>query len=436
MGLFNIIAILIVISALFGYINFRFIKLPAVIGVMAVSLLVSIGLIIVGQFGLNLAREGVFLLQNIDFNKALMVWMLGFLLFAGALQIEINTLLNQKWNVLIFSTLGVALSTFFVGTMIYFALGWIGLKMNYIYCLLFGALISPTDPIAVLDLLKRAGAPKEVEASIAGESLFNDGMGVLIFSIIYGIVTGEHSASAGSVSLLFAEEALGGAILGLSLGAFVFWLLKSVDNYRVEIMLTLALVTGGYALASSLETSGPIAMVVAGLVIGNQGKKYAMSDKTRERLTLFWELIDEILNSVLFVLIGMELLAITFKTEFVFAGIAAIPIALISRYASLALPVYILRLRGLPKGALKIMTWGGVRGGIAVALALAIPPGHQRNIILTLTYIVVAFSIIIQSLTMNFVATSKVLHAIHFEMIGGRFMGHRKKDIENNGGNR
>jgi CPA1 family monovalent cation:H+ antiporter len=434
LGLFNIIAVLIVISSLFGYINFRFIKLPPVIGVMTVSLLVSIGLIIVGQFGLDLAREGVFLLQNIDFNKALMVWMLGFLLFAGALQIEINALLDQKWNVLIFSTLGVALSTVFIGTMMYFALGWIGLDMNYIYCLLFGALISPTDPIAVLDLLKRAGAPKEIEASIAGESLFNDGMGVLIFSIIYGIIAGEHAASTGSISLLFAEEALGGAILGLVLGAFVFWLLKSVDNYRVEIMLTLGLVTGGYALASSLETSGPIAMVVAGLVIGNQGKKYAMSDKTRERLTLFWELIDEILNSVLFVLIGMELLAITFKAEYVFAGIAAIPIALISRYASLALPFYTLRLRGLPKGALKIMTWGGLRGGIAVALALAIPQGHERNIILTLTYIVAAFSIIIQSLTMNFVATSKVLHAIHFEMISQRFRGHRKKDDSSQGG--
>jgi monovalent cation:H+ antiporter, CPA1 family len=426
MGLFNIIAILIVISALFGYVNFRFIKLPPAIGVMAVSLFVSFGLIVAGQFGLGITQEGEFLLRNIDFNKTLMVWMLGFLLFAGALQIEINALLDQKWNVLIFSTLGVILSTIFVGTLIYFALGWIGLKVNYIYCLLFGALISPTDPIAVLDLLKRADATKEVAASIGGESLFNDGIGVLIFSIIYGIVVGEYSASIGSVTLSFAEEALGGGILGLALGAFVFWLLKSVDNYRVEIMLTLALVTGGYALASALRTSGPIAMVVAGLLIGNQGRKYAMSDKTRERLTLFWELIDEILNSVLFVLIGMELLAVTFKSQYVLAGIAAIPITLISRYASLALPVYILRLRGLPGGALKIMTWGGLRGGIAVALALTVPPGYERNIILTLTYMIVAFSIIVQSLTMNFVATRRVLDSIQFEMIRERFMGHRE----------
>jgi CPA1 family monovalent cation:H+ antiporter len=199
MGLFNIIAILIVISALFGYVNFRFIKLPPVIGVMVVSLLVSIGLIAAGQFGLGITRGVEFLLRNIDFNKTLMVWMLGFLLFAGALQMEINALLDQKWNVLIFSTLGVALSTVFVGTLIYFVLGWIGLSVKYIYCLLFGSLISPTDPIAVLGLLKRAGAPREIEAIIAGESLFNDGMGVVIFSVIYGIVVGEHSASVGSI---------------------------------------------------------------------------------------------------------------------------------------------------------------------------------------------------------------------------------------------
>jgi CPA1 family monovalent cation:H+ antiporter len=428
MGLFNIIAILIVISAFFGYVNFRFIKLPPAIGVMTVSLLVSFGLILAGQFGLGIAQEGAFLLRNIDFNKTLMVWMLGFLLFAGALQMEINVLLDQKWNVLIFSTLGVALSTAFVGTLIYFVLGWIGLSVKYIYCLLFGSLISPTDPIAVLGLLKRVGAPKEIEATIAGESLFNDGIGVVIFSVIYGIVVGEHSASVGTIFLLFTKEALGGAILGLALGAFVFYLLKSVDNYQVEIMLTLALVTGGYALASALRTSGPIAMVVAGLVIGNQGRQYAMSDKTRERLTLFWELIDEILNSVLFVLIGMELLAVTFKSEYVFAGIAAIPITLISRYASLALPVYILRIRGLPRGALKIMTWGGLRGGIAVALALAVPPGYERNIILTLTYMVAAFSIIVQSLTMNFVATRSVLNEIQFEMIREPFMWRSEDD--------
>jgi Na+:H+ antiporter len=416
MGLFNIIAILMVISALFGYINFRFIRLPSVIGVMVVSLLVSIGLIIAGHYGLGIAREGTLLLQNIDFNKTLMVWMLGFLLFAGALQIEINSLLDQKWNILIFSTIGVALSTFFIGTIIYFALVWIGLNVNYIYCLLFGSLISPTDPIAVLDLLKRANAPKQVSATIAGESLFNDGIGVLIFSTIYMIVVDEHSPSIGSVSLLLAGEAFGGATLGLALGASVFWLLKSVDNYRIEIMLTLALVTGGYALASVLQTSGPIAVVVAGLVIGNHGKRYAMSEKTRERLTFFWELIDEILNSVLFVLIGVELLAITFKTEYLVAGIAAIPVSLISRYASLALPVYILRLRSLPRGTLKIMTWGGLRGGLAVALALAIPNGYERNVILTMTYIVAAFSIIFQSLTLNYIANGKILRAIHFEM--------------------
>jgi CPA1 family monovalent cation:H+ antiporter len=424
MTLFNIIAILIVISALFAYLNFRFVKLPSVIGVMFISLLVSLGLVVAGHFGLGIAREGESLLKNIDFKNTLMVWMLGFLLFAGSLHVEINELHEQKWNVLVFSTVGVILSTLLVGTLMYFVLRWIGLPMKYIYCLLFGALISPTDPVAVMDLLKMADAPKAVETAIAGESLFNDGIGVVVFTILYAVAGGEQVVSPGSIALLFIKEAFGGALLGLALGSGAYWLLKSIDNYQVEILLTLALVTGGYALAISLHTSGPITIVVAGLLIGNQGRKFAMSDQTRERLTLFWDLVDEILNSVLFVLIGIELLAVTFAQKYLFAGAAAIPVALASRFASLGLPVYLLRLRGLPRGSLKILTWGGLRGGIAVALALSLPLGYGRDLILTMTYIMVVFSIVVQSLTVRYVATREVLRSLQFEMIRERFWHH------------
>jgi CPA1 family monovalent cation:H+ antiporter len=428
MNLFNIIAILTVISALFAYINFRFIKLPSVIGVMLISLLVSLALILAGQFSPGIAREGKYLLENIDFRNTLLVWMLGFLLFAGALHVEINALHEQKWNVLVFSTAGVILSTFFVGTLMYHILAWIGLPVKYIYCLFFGALISPTDPVAVMSLLRMAGAPKAVETTIAGESLFNDGIGVVVFMVLYGIASGEHAPSPGSIAFLFLKEALGGAFLGLALGAGTYWLLKSVDNYQVEILLTLALVTGGYALADALRTSGPITIVVAGLLIGNQGRQFAMSDQTRERLTLFWELVDEILNSVLFVLMGIEILAVTFARKYVVAGAAAIPVALLSRYASLGLPALLFRLGGLPGGALKIMTWGGLRGGIAVALALSLPSGPERNLILTMTYMMVTFSILVQSLTIKYVATQEVLRTIYLDMFRGKFFRHREED--------
>jgi CPA1 family monovalent cation:H+ antiporter len=421
MNLFNIIAILIVISALFAYINLRFIKLPSVIGVMLISLLVSLGLVLAGQFSTSISREGEYLLKNIDFRNTLLVWMLGFLLFAGALHVEINVLHEQKWNVLVFSTAGVILSTFFVGTLMHLILGWIGLPMEYIYCLLFGALISPTDPVAVMDLLRMAEAPPAVETAIAGESLFNDGIGVVVFLVLYGIASGEHAASPGYIALLFLQETLGGALLGLTLGTGTYYLLKSVDNYQVEILLTLALVTGGYALAVALGTSGPITIVVAGLLIGNQGRQFAMSDRTRERLTLFWELVDEILNSLLFVLMGIELLAVSFARKYILAGAAAIPVALASRYASLGLPAFLLRLGGLPRGALKIMTWGGLRGGIAVALALSLPASHERDLILTMTYIMVTFSILVQSLTVKYVATREVLRAMHLNMLKERF---------------
>lgn len=402
MELFNILAVLITLSAVFGYVNHRFIKLPTTIGLMLISLVMSLAIIILGRLGVGIEAELDFI-RRIDFNKTLMVGMLSFLLFAGALHVDINELLAEKWRVGVFATLGVITSTFLIGSAMYLVLGWLHLGMPYIYCLLFGAIISPTDPIAVLGILRDAGAPEKLKINISGESLFNDGIGVVIFIILLEIATGEAEASAASIGVLFAKEAVGGFIFGLLLGWLGYWTLKSVDNYQVEVIVTLALVTGGYALALSLHTSGPIAIVVAGLLIGNHGRTFAMSAATREHLDMFWELVDEILNSVLFVLIGLELLVVSLSGGFVLAGLIAIAVALCSRFISLGVPLKAFGLgRSLPPGALKIMTWGGLRGGISVALALSLPLGEMRDLILTMTYVVVVFSILVQGLTIKY----------------------------------
>jgi CPA1 family monovalent cation:H+ antiporter len=401
MPLFNIIAILITLSAIFAYVNHRFIGLPSKTGIMLISLAVSTALIFMGHWGIGVKREGVFLVSHIDFNEALLVGMLGFLLFAGALHVDINDLLEHKWKIAIFSTVGVILSTLLIGTLMYFVLGLLGLEVRYIYCLLFGAIISPTDPISVLGILREAGAPKNLQVNITGESLFNDGIGVVVFIILLGIAKGEHQPTIGEVSLLFAEEAAGGFAFGLLLGWCAYLILKSVDNYQVEILVTLALVTGGYALALGMHMSGPIAMVVAGLLIGNRGRTFAMSDRTRERLDTFWELVDEILNSILFVLMGLELLAVRLTGLYLLAGAIAIPVALFSRFLSIGAPVVLLRLKDLGPDSLKVMTWGGLRGGIALALALSLPGEYERPVILAMTYSIVVFSIVVQGLTIK-----------------------------------
>ncbi|HSR62051.1 MAG TPA: sodium:proton antiporter, partial [Gammaproteobacteria bacterium] len=294
------------------------------------------------------------------------------------------------------------ISTFIIGTLSWYTLGLIGIDLPYIFCLLFGSLISPTDPIAVLAILRSAGAPKSLEMKITGESLFNDGIGVVVFILLSGIALGSGDISAGSVLLLFLEEAIGGLLYGLVIGAITYWMLGRVDNYQVEILLTLALVTGGYASASALHVSGPIAVVVAGLMIGNHGRMLAMSDRTREHLDTFWELVDEILNAVLFVLIGLEVLVISFDPEILTAGMLAIVIVLLGRFISVSMPVFVLGFqRDFSPHIIKILTWGGLRGGISVALALSIPATPEREVILTITYCVVVFSIIIQGLTIG-----------------------------------
>lgn len=403
MDILNIAAILVTVSALFSFVNHRFIKLPTTIGLMVISLAVSLLFIAAGKLGWgHLESHARTLLTGIDFNETLMQGMLSFLLFAGALHINLGDLAKQKWVISSLATVGILISTFLVGGITYYLLGFFGLHLDLIYCLLFGSLISPTDPIAVLGILKSANAPKTLETKIAGESLFNDGMAVVVFIVLLGIATGGHDVSVGHVALLFIEEAIGGVIFGFVLGWLTYQMLKQVDNYTVEILLTLALVMGGYALAAAIHTSGPIAVVVAGLLIGNQGRMLAMSEHSRDHLDTFWELIDEILNAVLFVMIGLEVLILPFTEDVLLAGLALIPLVLAARFISVGLPINLLRLRReFTPGAVKILTWGGLRGGVSVALALSLPAGEARDIILAITYCIVIFSIVVQGLTIG-----------------------------------
>jgi len=335
--------------------------------------------------------------------------MLSLLLFAGALHVDLSELRSLRWPVVALAVLGTLLSTVVVGYAMWVALPLVGLHLPLPYCLLFGALISPTDPIAVMGILKSAGAPKELELLIAGESLFNDGVGVVIFSLLLGMVTSGVTPTLGQGLGLLLHEAGGGLLFGFAIGYATFRLLKSVDNYQVEVLLTLAAVMGGYALASRLHVSGPLAMVVAGLMIGNHGRELAMSDTTRRYLDMFWELIDEILNAVLFVLIGMEVLLVVFSApELVAAGVAIL-VTLLARLLTVGFPVTLLRRAfNLPRGSWKVLTWGGLRGGISVALALSLPIGPEGDTVVALTYCVVVFSILVQGLTIGYVTRRAV----------------------------
>jgi monovalent cation:H+ antiporter, CPA1 family len=400
--LFTILAILITLAAAFSYVNHRYIGLPITIGVMVIALVLSLTLNVLGSFGFGLEQRAETLLRSIDFDRTVLHGMLSFLLFAGALHIDINDLMELKWSIGALATVGTLISTFLVGTLTWAVLGWLRIGLSYLHCLLFGALISPTDPIAVLGILKTAHAPKSLEMRITGESLFNDGVGIVIFLVILELATGTDGMSAGHIGLLFVQEAIGGALFGLGLGYFAYQMLKSVDNYQVEILITLALVAGGYALADALHLSGPIAMVVAGLFIGNHGRLFGMSEKTRAHLDVFWELIDEILNAVLFVLIGLEVLVLTFTRQYLLASLLIIPLVLLARFIAIGIPITLLRpFRDFSPGAVRIMTWGGLRGGISVALALSLPLGPERDVILAITYAVVVFSIVVQGLTLE-----------------------------------
>lgn len=411
MELPTLIAVVLSLSAAFAYINFRFIGLPTTIGVMLMALAASSGLLALGHFGVaDLPALAARMLAAVNFDKTLMDGMLSFLLFAGALHVDAADLARKKWSIGLLATVGVLLSTVIVGALTFFLLTALGLPLPFIYCLLFGALISPTDPIAVLATLKKAGIAKTLETQIAGESLFNDGVGVVVFIVLLGIVQ-QVDAVAGAALVMhalqtFMWEALGGVAFGFVLGYLGFYLMKSVDNYQVEILLTLALVFGGYTLAHALHLSGPIAVVVAGLIIGHRGRR-AMPAAARARLGDFWELLDEILNVVLFVLIGLEALVLHWQGAYFAAGLLAIPLILFARLVSVGAPIVFLREvigREFSQNAVKILVWGGLKGGISVALALTLPPGPERDVFLVITYIVVVFSITVQGLTIGRVA--------------------------------
>lgn len=398
----NIVAIFLVVTALLAYLNHRFIGMPTTIGVMAAALALSLILVGLDAIGVahGLHESGQSLLRSVNFSDVLMQGMLSLLLFAGALHVDLSELKAYRWPVGVLAVVGTMLSTLVVGYGMWFALPMVGLDLPLMYCLLFGALISPTDPIAVMGILKSAGAPKELELVIAGESLFNDGVGVVIFSLLLGMLASGITPTVGHGFELLLHEAGGGLLFGGVLGYVTFRLLRSIDNYQIEVLLTLAAVTGGYALASQLHVSGPLAMVVTGLMIGNHGRELAMSDTTRRYLDMFWELIDEILNATLFVLIGMEILLVTFTLNELLAVVVAVTVTLSARLLTVGLPVRLLpRAFKLPRGSWKVLTWGGLRGGISVALALTLPEGPERNTVVALTYGVVVFSILVQGLS-------------------------------------
>ncbi len=402
MQLLNLIAILLTLSALFSYVNHRYLHLPTTIGVMLIALVLSLVLLALGTIDIRIERYARELLAVVDFNKVLMHGMLSFLLFAGALHVNLNDLAEQKWVIGTLASVGMMASTVIVGGAAWWLLHLLGFQVPFLFCLLFGALISPTDPIAVLGIVKSANVPTSLETKIAGESLFNDGVAVVLFIVLFKLAVGDKEITATSVVLLFLLEALGGALFGFVAGFVAYRMLSSVDNYQVEVLITIALVMGGYALADTLHLSGPIAIVVAGLFIGNHGRRRAMSKKTRQHLDTFWELVDGILNAVLFVLIGLEILVFAFTQQYLLAGLLMLPIVLFARFTSVGATVTLMRLRRtFTPNAVKVLTWGGLRGGISVALALSLPPGPERDVIVAMTYIIVVFSIVVQGLTIG-----------------------------------
>jgi CPA1 family monovalent cation:H+ antiporter len=406
------IALLLTFAALAGYCNHKYLRLPRTIGLMVIALAFSLCFVLLGALGIIHLADAAAFVQSIDFSQTLLHGMLAFLLFAGALHVDLNDLRSEALPVSVLATAGVILATAITGTLLWAIAHGIGVGIPFLFALLFGALISPTDPIAVLGILKRVRAPKSLETKITGEALFNDGVGVVVFLSILDIALGRGEPEVGGTAFFLLKESVGGAALGFLLGWAFYRLLKSVDVYQVEILLTLALASGGYSLAEALHLSAPITVVVAGLFIGNHGRAFAMSAATREHLDTFWELIDEILNAVLFVLIGLEFLAIGLNGIHILLGLAAILIVLLARFLSVWILVTVMRFRRtFDRGVTEILTWGGLRGGISIALALSIPAVPERELLLSATYLVVIFSVLVQGLTMGKVVAARTASA-------------------------
>ena len=401
---FDAAAILIVLAAALGYLNSRFLHLPQSIALTVMGAVAS--LIVVGLDrslpGSNVSHDIVGFIAGIDFHTTLMDGMLSFLLFAGALHVDWSEMRRGRWAILTLSTLGVVVSTCIVGFGIQFASGLIGLSIPIAWCLVFGALISPTDPVAVMGIMKDAAVPPTLQATVAGESLFNNGVGVVVFAILLATALSGQELSVPYAAALFAIEAGGGILLGLAAGWIAYRAMRSIDDYEVEVTISLAVVMGGYALASAVHVSGPVAMAVAGLIIGNHGVAHAMSDTTRDYLVKFWTLLDSILNAVLFLLIGLEAVAIPSDGRLILLGLAAIPLVLAARTIAVLVPLAALRpFLSLGRLAPPTLIWGGLRGGISVALALGLPNGPGRSFALAATYIVVLFSVIVQGGTIE-----------------------------------
>ena len=409
---FELLAALTTVTAIFSYVNYRWVRLPTTIGLMAMALVGSSLMLALSHAGvLDLAPLTAFV-NAMEFDTTLLNGILGAMLFAGALHVDLHQLRAQMRLILILSTVGVIVSTLLVGTGALWITSLLGTPVPFIWCLVFGALISPTDPIAVGAILRSAGVPKSLEVTITGESLFNDGVGVVVFVVLLGIAAGGDTMSASHIAEIFAVEAIGGCVFGAIIGWGTNRMLSRVDDYKVEILLTLGLTTGGYVLANHLHLSGALAMVVAGLMVGSSGRAFAMSPRTQERLDDFWELVDDFLNAMLFVLIGIEVIIVEFTGASGLAGALAIPLVLLARWISASVPIVTLR-RWItaPKGALPILTWSGLRGGISIALALSLPVGPHRSTLVTMTYVVVCFSILVQGLTVQRVVQRVLGHA-------------------------
>lgn len=404
MDILHVLTLIFSATAFFSYINCRYLKLPTSIGLMINSIILALALIVIGElsFFSDSLQWAIDTINLIKFDELVIRGMLGILLFASALHLNFEDLYKNKMVISLLATVGVIFSAFGVAFVLKFLLTFLGLSVPFLYCLLFGTIIAPTDPIAVISILKSLGASRSIQAKIAGESLFNDGVAIVMFSVIYGFLFRGTEIDLNNTLLLFLQESVGGAALGLSLGYLAYLFLKQIDDYITEILITIALVFIGGSLSQKFHVSEPIVAVCAGLLIGNRGRKLAMSEKSAEHIDLFWHLVDEIMNSILFVLLGLEILVISFKMTYLLAGLIAIPVVLITRFVGVAGIINLLKLkRTFPKRVIPILTWGGLRGGISIALALSIPDNSHRDLILSMTFIVVIFSVIVQGLTVK-----------------------------------